>query len=91
MAAFAANAAGSVMATGYCRGWGSVSIGLHRDRVTDRGLAPVWHNSFALGAEGGVDVVQLQGHRVGVYAHLDAEIVSDAAYAAVTLGLAYRR
>ena len=82
-----------VLVSGYRRLWGSVTVGLHLDRVTvptPGADDPIeWNAGFAVGVHGGVDVVRVGSHRFGVYAGVEGALISG--YGALTLGLAYRR
>ena len=81
---------GYLQAIAYDRLWGAFLVGLHLDRVTDDGLTS-WDRSLGIGVQGGVDILKLRGHRLGAFERIDGELLSDASYAAITFGLAYRR
>ncbi len=85
-------AAAFIQATGYDRLWGAALLGVHLDRIIDRDHdESAWYPSFGVGLQGGVDIVTFRGNRLGAYVRVDSELVSSASYAALTLGLAYRR
>ena len=82
-----------VRATGYDRVWGAAFLGLNLEYVAapELGLIPAWHRSLGFGAEGGVDLLRLDRHRLGIYGRIDGALLSDTSYTAFALGVAYRR
>jgi zinc protease len=80
-----------VHGTGYDRLWGGVYIGVHRDRFTEREQPSWWQTSIGIGVEGGVDIVNLNGNRFGVFVRTESELGVDTVYTAFALGVGYRR
>ncbi len=76
--------------SGYDRLWASVLIGVHANRVTDRMQPPIWTNALGLGIEGGVDLLKLGRHRLGLYGRAESELLSKVSYAGFVAGVAYR-
>jgi hypothetical protein len=88
--------AGVVEVTGYDRLWGDVSLGLHLDHMTDTdddamSDATVTLASMGVGLTGGVDILRLGPHRLGLGVHINGSLASDSGYASAALGLVYRR
>jgi len=82
---------GFVQSTAYDRVWASLAVGLHIDRVKDNTDEPAWYPSLGFGLQGGVDVIKYSSHRLGAYAHLEGELLSDVYFSAFTAGIAVRR
>lgn len=76
--------------TAYDRLWGSAFLGVQLDRVDNNGTTG-WDHGVLVGVEGGVDVVQFDEHRLGVYGRMQSALASDFGYTAAMFGLAYRR
>lgn len=82
---------GFVQATGYDRLWGTFLLGLNLDRVIDDELPPRWYGGLGFGLEGGVDLLRIDRHRLGLYMRLDTELASSADFSSINVGLAYRQ
>jgi hypothetical protein len=78
---------------GYDRLWGALFVGMHLDDLSYETFEPGGTKSFTkslgIGLEGGFDVVNFHGHRIGVLATAMGAMPSG--YAAFIFGLAYRR
>jgi zinc protease len=78
---------------GYDRLWGALYVGLHIDDLsyeTSVGTSETtMPKGVAIGIEGGVDVVKLHGHRIGVLASAMGTMPSGTG--SFMIGLAYRR
>lgn len=75
---------------GFERLWGSVFLGVHRNRIIDDTMPAVWDTTFGLGFEGGIDIVRLGRHHLGAYGRVESELRSEFGYAGLSLGVAYR-
>ena len=82
--------AGIAQATVADRLWGSLSLGLHLDDLTEDGHG-AWHAGIGAGIEGGVDLVTHAPHRFGVFARVQGELAVATPTVAFIGGLAYRR
>lgn len=80
---------GFIQATGYERLWAAALIGVGVVRVEDDGRAS-WHGAASAGLQGGVDVIDLDGHRLGLYARLETDLFSETSYSAFSIGVGYR-
>jgi hypothetical protein len=79
----------AVLTTGTgSRFWAGFRLGVHADHVVE--TTATWQTALSLGLEGGVDLYVHDRHRAGLYVGLVTE-VPDVDYAALTLGVAYRR
>jgi zinc protease len=90
----------AIMGNGYQRLWGVFYVGAHVDRRTDPtpetpSSTPVghgvWTTGIGFGLGGGVDVVKLSSHRLGLYGLIQGTFSVAGAYSSLTLGVAYRR
>lgn len=86
----ALDVAGVVSATAYDRLWGALFAGVHFDRVVDNSVTR-WYPGLAVGLEGAFDLVKLDGHRLGVLARVQSEIVPSERSVELTVGVSYRR
>jgi hypothetical protein len=81
----------------YDRLWGHASLGIHLDRMTDPDDMPdvpdatVTQAAIGIGLGGGIDLLTLGRHRLGVGAHITGSLGSESGYSALTFGLVYRR
>jgi len=73
----------------YDRLWGAAILGLHVDRVTKE--ESEWHKGIGLGLHGGVDILKLGNHRVGVSGSLKGSLASETGFGGFVIGLAYRQ
>jgi hypothetical protein len=81
---------GVAQATTHGRLWGAVVVGLHLDHYADGASAIAWRTGLGAGLEGGVDVVKLGLHRLGLWTRVEGTLASASGYAAVTFGAGYR-
>jgi len=60
--------------------------GLHFEQ-----FANAWRTAVMYGVQGGIDVVRVGAHRVGIGLRLETTTNSDAGYTAIGIGLVYRQ
>lgn len=76
--------------------WGNASVGAHLDRMTapdDMRSAPdatLTRGALGVGLTGGLDLLKLGRHRLGIGAHVAGTLGGGSGYAAISFGLVYR-
>ena len=68
---------------------GNELVGLHLDRVTRE--ATEWHAGIGIGLHGGIDILKLGRHRLGLASGVSGALVTETGYGSFTFGLVYRQ
>jgi len=80
----------SIGSSAYDRVWGKVSVAFHTNQVTDGDEASTWDSGLGIGLQGGVDIVKLGRHRLGLAAAFDSDLFTSASTYGLSLGVVYR-
>ncbi len=82
---------GVVQLAGLERLWAAGMAGVLFERVTVDADESNAYPSLGVGLEAGVDLLNYEPHRIGLFGRLEAVFISDKPYDSLTFGLAYRR
>jgi zinc protease len=85
---------GYMHVTAFDRFYGGLIVTMNIDRtISDTGMdmkTSSWSPGVAVGLEGGVDLLRIGSHRLGLLGHLEGEAATDASWAGFSLGIGYR-
>ena len=80
--------------TAYDRLYGGLIVSVNTDQTREGTgmLARIsdWTPGVAIGLEGGIDLLRIGRHRIGLLGHLEGEVATDASWAGFSFGIGYR-
>lgn len=74
----------------YDRIWGRFGVAFHANHYQDASEPSVWEYGLGVGLQGGVDILVLGRHRIGLAAGLETDLFTVTSTTQLSLGLAYR-